>query len=105
MINRFQLINKSFYLEMESILEEGSNKIMVSMHFYTIPTGVRDHYACHTFIDWGQVRWHVNFHQSISIYNSVVLINPIDCSTVTHIVLSTAYNFFSVQKYEYSETK
>ena len=43
--------NKSFYLEMESILEEGSNKIMVSVHFDTIPTGVRDHYACHTFID------------------------------------------------------
>jgi len=43
--------NKSFYLEMESILEEASNKITVSMHFHSIPTGVRDHNGCHTFID------------------------------------------------------
>ena len=91
---------------MESILEEASNKIMVSMHFNSIPTGVRGHNGCHTLADWAEVAWHVNFHQSISIYNSVVLINPIGCSTITHVVLSTTYNFFSVQQYiSISETK
>ena len=36
------------YLEMDSILEEASNKVTVSMHFYSIPTGIRDHNGCHT---------------------------------------------------------
>lgn len=37
------------YLEMESVFEEASNKVMVSMHFYSVPAGVRDHNGCHTF--------------------------------------------------------
>lgn len=45
---------------MKGVLEETSDQIAVSVHFFAIQAGVRDHNGRHTFDDGVVVGWHVS---------------------------------------------
>lgn len=86
------ILNDFLYPETELVLEISGYKVLISMHFLPIPTGVRDHNCCNTLKDGVEVCGHVNVKQTIPINHSVVLIDAPGCATISYIVLRTGCN-------------
>lgn len=88
------------YPEPKGALEEIGDKIMISMHFHSIPTRVRNHNCSNSLNDGCGITWHVNAKQSMLIDHCVVFIDAPCCPTISNKVLGTCHHLvaFSIQQ-------